>query len=523
LTSSIKHICKSAFHVLAYAALAACMLFVLSGCSGTQQENAASKKTAADFANARIAVITGSYQQTIAEKTWPAAQLQCYQTAADLFAAVLADKADCALVSEPAYRTGTKDHPELVISDDVLPSISASFIWPKGSSETELFKQMNSFIARMKADGTFDQLMEDWQGDDESKKTIPPVSDLSGENGTLSLITSANEEPYEYWNNNRIVGLDIDIAYRFCQEYGYTYTIEDIPFESLIMGLSQSRYDFCPAMVIYTEERAQSVDFGEPMLTSNNVIVYLDDNAASRENDKDIITSLASSFQRTFVSENRWQMILGGLGVTLLVALLSAIFGTLIGFGLAILRHYSGKKTNAVVDVYVRFLQGMPVLVLLLIFYYIVFGSQSVSSIFVSVIVFSLNTSANICENLYSRIRSVHPGQREAAIASGYTETQAFYRFVLPVALQRALPVYTGEMVSLVKGTSIVGYIALIDLTKAGDIIRSRTYDALFPLIVIALIYLLVTWIVSLLLQMLERALTPERPKKSIKGVTLQK
>ena len=157
--------------------------------------------------------------------------------------------------------------------------------------------------------------------------------------------------------------------------------------------------------------------------------------------------------------------------------------------------------------------------VLLMILYYVVFGNSGLDAVFVAVIGFSLNLAAYVSEIMRSGIESIDGGQREAALALGFTENQAFFKFIFPQAAQRFLPVYKGEIVSLLKGTSIVGYIAIQDLTKMGDIIRSRTYEAFFPLIVTAVIYFILAWILSLILSRVEISINPKRRKKEVKGV----
>ena len=152
--------------------------------------------------------------------------------------------------------------------------------------------------------------------------------------------------------------------------------------------------------------------------------------------------------------------------------------------------------------------------VLLMILYYVVFGKSGINAIWVGVIGFSLNFAAYTSEILRSGIESIDGGQREAALALGYSENQAFYKFIFPQASVRQLPVYRGEIISLLKNTSIVGYIAIQDLTKMGDIIRSRTYEAFFPLIATAIIYFILAWIISLILNAVLLKIDP-RAKRS--------
>jgi polar amino acid transport system substrate-binding protein len=155
--------------------------------------------------------------------------------------------------------------------------------------------------------------------------------------------------------------------------------------------------------------------------------------------------------------------------------------------------------------------------VLLMILYYVVFGKSGINAIWVAVIGFSLNFAAYTSEILRSGIESIDGGQREAALALGYSENQAFFKFIFPQASVRQIPVYRGEIISLMKNTSIVGYIAIQDLTKMSDIIRSRTYEAFFPLIATAIIYFILAWIIALVLNLILSKIDPKAKRAKAK------
>ena len=219
--------------------------------------------------------------------------------------------------------------------------------------------------------------------------------------------------------------------------------------------------------------------------------------------------SLRDSFTRTFVTEGRWRMMASGLGITLLITALSAFFGTLLAFPVWLARTSRHRLVATVAKGYIEVLQGTPVLVLLMVLFYIVFGQVDVGGIWVAVTGFSLNASAYVGEMLRTGIASIPQGQTEAALALGYSPRRAFFRFVLPQAVRAILPVYRGELIGLLKSTSIVGYIAINDLTKASDLVRSRTYESFFPILTTAFIYFVAAWLLSQALDRLGRRLDP--------------
>jgi polar amino acid transport system substrate-binding protein len=235
---------------------------------------------------------------------------------------------------------------------------------------------------------------------------------------------------------------------------------------------------------------------------------------------KDAIPSffagISNSFQSNIVHENRYLLILDGLKITIVISVLSTLFGTFLGAVVCYMRMTNNAILNVLAKVYISILRGTPVLVFLMLIFYVVFASVNIDPVIVSVIAFGMNFAAYVAEIFRSGIESIDKGQSEAGIAMGFTRVNTFLFIVLPQTVQRILPVYKGEFISLVKMTSIVGYIAVQDLTKASDIIRSRTFDAFFPLIMVAVFYYLISWSLMLLMEYAERLANPKLKRKQV-------
>ena len=213
--------------------------------------------------------------------------------------------------------------------------------------------------------------------------------------------------------------------------------------------------------------------------------------------------SIVNSFYDNLIAEDRYKMILDGLQVTLLITLCAAVLGTLLGGLVCWMRMSRRRWLQQVAKVYIELMRGTPVLVLLMLMYYVVMAPLDATGITVAIVTFAMNTAAYISEMLRTTIQGIDRGQTEAGLALGFTPRQTFFKIVLPQVVKAVMPVYQGEVISLLKGTSIVGYIAVADMTRASDLIRSRTFDAFFPLIVTAIIYFLMAWLIGLLLQSL--------------------
>ena len=231
-----------------------------------------------------------------------------------------------------------------------------------------------------------------------------------------------------------------------------------------------------------------------------------------------LIGSITESFTNNLIVEDRYRMILDGLQVTLLITLFAAVLGTILGGLVCWMRMSRHAWLRQTARVYIDLMRGTPVLVLLMLMYYVVMAPVDATGIVVAIVTFAMNTAAYISEMLRTTIQGIDRGQTEAGLALGFTQRQTFFRIVLPQVVRAVMPVYQGEIISLLKGTSIVGYIAVADMTRASDLIRSRTFDAFFPLIVTAIIYFLVAWLIGLLLQSL---VGRQRVKAAVAGVAL--
>ena len=238
------------------------------------------------------------------------------------------------------------------------------------------------------------------------------------------------------------------------------------------------------------------------------------------------LQKLRDEFYLNFIDDDRYQYILKGLLVTLEVTFFAVILGILLGIIVAIIRSThdkligdmrpgAGKAVlrilNAIANVYLTIIRGTPVVVQLMIAYFIIFATSN-NKVLVAVIAFGFNSGAYVAEIVRSGIMSIDNGQFEAGRSLGFNYVQTMIYIIIPQAFKNILPALANEFIVLIKETSVSGYVGLQDMTKGGDIIRSRTYSAFMPLIAVALIYLIIVMFFSKLVSLLERRLrTSER------------
>ena len=477
----------------------------------------------ADFENATLGVFSGSSFDALAKERFPNAQRQYYTLVPDMILAVEQGKID-GYITETTYVTAAIwEGAKIKAVEEIIDRTSAGFIFRKDDSARELREQLNTFIRAAKENGTIVQLQEKWFAETEPTGKLD-FDALTGENGTLRLGVAPDLKPISYIKDGEATGYEMELLLLFAKEYGYKLEMSYVTFDAILPGVTTGKYDIGTGAITITEERAQSVDFTDSHLTVDVVmVVKAESDSAAQTGFWD---GLKEDFHKTFIREDRWKLIVKGIGVTMLISICSAVTGTLLGFGLYMLSRSDLKPLQALAKgfakVYSRIIAGTPVVVILMILFYVVFGKfQDMSGVLVAIIGFTLTFGAFVYDHMTVSVGSVDHGQTEAAYALGYTKNKTFFRIIFPQAMTVFLPSYCGQAVDLIKATAVVGYIAVNDLTKMGDIIRSNTYEAFFPLIATAIIYFLLTWILSLLLGLVKKRFEPKRRKKEdiLKGV----
>ena len=237
---------------------------------------------------------------------------------------------------------------------------------------------------------------------------------------------------------------------------------------------------------------------------------------------KGFFTGLAESFEKTFIYQDRWKFFLDGLLATLRIAFFAALLGVLLGFLVAAIRsthdtRLTGRKCknfgdgvikvlNVLCNIYITVIRGTPAVIQVMIMYFIIFANSR-NKEFAAVLSFGINSGAYVAEIVRSGIMSIDKGQFEASRSLGFGYTSTMFHIILPQAFKNILPALGNEFIVLIKETSMAAYVGISELTYVGNLIRSRTYEAFFPLIAVALIYLAIVLLLSFLLKKLERRL----------------
>lgn len=494
------------------------MSTLITGCNNKEdKEGEGVYSSISELSGKRIGVQVGTILDGMARENVENVKIMYFSSFPDIVVALKSNKIDAFPNGRMVLSQYLATEDSLAMLDEEIGRNPAAYVFPKTKKGKALRAQMNEFLASLRENGELKKIEEMWCGKEESRKNMIDYTTLPDINGTLTFLTEGTYPPYSYVRDEITVGYDLDIAARFCKEYGYGLDVVDMSFEALMPAMAAGKADFAASGIAITEERKESVYFSEPNIYDRIVFAVLKKDTGS----KSILQSISDSFKKTFVTENRYRLFLKGIAATLIITVFSVIFGTLLGFAMYLLCRTGNVMANKITGFFVWLIRGMPGVVLLMLLYYVVFGKVSISGLAVSIIAFSLTFATAMYGMLVSGVKAVDQGQTEAAYALGFNDRQTFFQLILPQAAQHFMPAYKGEIVALIKASAIVGYITVEDLTRIGDIIRSRTYEPFFPIVSVAVIYFILAGILTWTVNRVIRSIDPTKrtEEQILKGI----
>ena len=448
----------------------------------------------------KVGVLTGSIHEGFLRQNHPDVEAFCMDAQSDLLQGLLTHKCQAIISPNDDMREPIQKHPQItLLQDSLMIEKLVAGIHPDNG---QLLQQFNAFLKELKESGTLDDII---------RRYLSPVPELQMPDiplptqGTpLRVGSMGGSLPWTFVQNGEYAGFDMEMARRFAAYLNRPIEVNDINFSGLIAALKSGKVDLIISQIAYTPERAQSISLSDSYYQIVTGLYGLNESqsTASAFSLSGWWNDVKQSFHNNLVAENRYRQILDGLGVTLIITLCAALLGTLLGGVVCFLRMHRNRWLSRTAACYVSLMRGTPVLVLLMLMFYVFLAPLEVSGVAVAIVTFGLNLAAYASEMFRSAIEGIDHGQTEAGVALGFTRLQTFRYIILPQAVRTVMPVYKGELISLLKTTSIVGYIAVVDLTKASDIIRARTFDAFFPLLLVAAIYFVVAWLMGKLLDL---------------------
>ena len=424
--------------------------------------------------------------------------LLLFTTEADALQALLDGKAEVLVADETFLDSQARAEFGIRIACLSEVGFPTAFMFRK--DDQSLADTLNALQERMFLDKSMDTLKTFWleEGYLDQKEFTHILPEEEGEPLRVACVIST--APLAFLVGDDWYGLEIDIIRELARDLHRPIEFSDYSITTGSMALRNGIVDVMLGSLFITPERQQEFLFSEPYHECK-AAYYVKDDVASAAGGS-FWSRFKDDIFQNLIKEDRWKYITSGLWETIKITLFSILLGSILGVGLCAMARSRRKWLRSAASVYNWFIAGIPMLVLLLIFFYVILAKSGLSHSFIAIVAFSLHFAAGAGHVYETSLDAVPQGQTEAGLALGFTRMQTLAYIVLPQAIKRGLPLFRGQCISLLKGTSIVGYIAIHDLTRAGDIIRSRTFDAFIPLLVVTVIYFILAWLLGLLLKL---------------------
>lgn len=460
-----------------------------------------------ELSGKKMGCMSGSIYDRVIEDKLNNHDIDYFNSRSELIMGLQKKKIEGYLADKPVAMICCAENKSITYIDEALDYVDYGVCF--SSNASHIREEFNEYLNTITANGTIEQLREKWFKEDSVNETIDDIV-LTGENGVIRACSTPDAAPFSFIRNNSYEGYEVELLTMFSKEYGYKLEIDSVSFDAIISAIASNKYDVAFNGIYITEERKKSVDFSDSTYSSSVVAVV----RSGDEEKTSFIDGLTDKFYRTFIEEDRYKIILNGVKTTLIITSSSLFFGTLFGFIIFFLSRKLGKWFAELSDAIAYIIDGLPVVVLLMVLFYIVFAQAPISGEVISIIGFSLIACYSVYGLLKTGVDAIDKGQFEGALALGYTDNQTLFKFILPQALRIVMPSYRSSIVSLIKSSSIVGYVTVEDLTRASDLIRSRTYDAFFPLIVTAIIYFVLAWLLTVIVNKMQIKFLPNEKSK---------
>lgn len=459
--------------------LIAITLLLLTACASNSTDKTINSISEVDGNN--LGCMSGSIFDELIEEVFPNSEIIYFNSRSELLLGLTTGKIDGFIADEPVAMMMVKENEGVNYLEDGVGKVDYGICFSDNAKQVNI--RFNEYLAKIISNGHLKDLQDKWiciDGDEKKKESYT----LTGTNGVLRCVTTPDAAPFSFMSNNVFEGFEVELLSEFCYEYGYDLQIDTVSFDAILTSVATNKYDIAFNGIYITEERAKSVNFSNPIYSGKDVVMV----RSGVVKNKDFLSGIVDSLYRNFIEEDRYKLLIQGSVVTLTISVFSIVLGTLLGLLLYILSD-ENKAIKSIIDKVSTILVKLPAVVILMLLFYVVFQTSTISGTIVSIIGFSYMFANTFYGLLKAGVASIDKGQFEAALALGYDKWKAFFNIILPQALKTIHDTYLREVIVLIKNTSIVGYVSVNDITRISDIIRGRTYDALFPLLVVAIIY----------------------------------
>ncbi len=467
----------------------------------------------------RIGVPEGYIFGDAVKRALPEADAVYFPDRDEVYRALAGGMIDAAADDEPIIRAILRSSDVFTLIDGYLEPSDYSLVFPKDEQGELHSRQYSAYIEKLAASGALGALDDKWFGNDPEGRTSEDASLLPAENGLLVFAFDTSNIPFAYLSAGRPVGYDIDLAIGFCREYGYGLSFAQTDFDEMLRGTAAGRYDAGCGAITITRDREEFLNFGAADYSGGISLCTAVPAESGRAPGP--FARIRRSFRNTFLEEGRYKLFFGGLLTTVLIVVSAVLIGT----PLALLSYIITRRTNfflrGLLRAVIWLLGSIPAIMLIIPIYYRYYRDLARGGVIAAIIGFSLVFAEDVFRIIVRNGKSVRCTVRfendadtlaaagieaeetvesaEYAYRLEFIDTKEFFRLLQSENGADILTDYRDRIVSMLKMTSVVGYIAVQDLTKVYDIIRSESYEVLLPLFTVTIAYFLlirlITWL----------------------------
>ena len=442
-------------------------------------------KTVDDLQNGPwLGVLLDQTKSALLEENFKGCRLLYYDDIPTMSLALDGGEIEAMIIGTPGIEDLLIEYPEFEILKDapVLPdTASVAFRY----ENIQLCRQFELFSRQCWADGTMDAIYQNWFGENAPRNIYRQSQQFKSE--PLVVGVSLGQSFLTLFEDEECVGFEPELMTRFAEWLGRPIKFMEVPSTGVIPALTSGKVDMLTAGLTPTKSRSRSLLFSEPFYIFDDSVIIRKTDGAKPKN-----SSLWDSLKFNLFEDGRFSLILTGLKNTLILLIFSLVFGLLFGATLCSAKRLGPKWLSKTIEAFCFVIGRIPLVVLLLLMFYVILVKVYINAMEIAIITYSIFFGAEMEEVFEKSISSIGKGQWEAGRLLGLSRHDIFQKIIWPQALPSAVKSFKGRAISLIENTSLVGFIALEDLTKVTDIIRSQTYSSLVPLLTVAVIYFLI-------------------------------
>ena len=465
----------------------------------------------------RVGVLPFTFAATQLDEKLPEAIPFYASQERDLFYLLGTGKIDAFVISEPRAREFLPNYPQFMPIPEYITRTDYAFFFPAGRKDlSEAFSRQ---VRAMKKNGMLKAIQNKWLSPNNVQAELP-AAEQDAPNGVLRMGVMIGREPFAYLRNEKLVGYELETAQRAAAAMGFGVEFVRLTPEEFEQALVDGKIAFGASEISSRLTSSGKLVYSEPHY-SGGLIAVVPDKTKNRQVHMDLIPQIkfflkeqAFSLHRSLWKDNHMRQVLGGFKRTLILAVCAVFFGGILGIPLCMLRQSKNKRISVPADIVCALIYNIPILILLMGLYYVVFRRFGFHPMTAAVVIFILRFMASSCRLYMTTLDHIGGVQIDAARALCLRKLTFFRKVILPQATAYLAKPFREEIIRLVELTTVVGYISVWDLTKAVDWIRGKTYESFFPIAFATLLYFILSMSLIALISLLSKRFEPSIRKQ---------